>query len=715
MAFGTKYRLQFADYYSRAIKVDFELDGYASTVYAMTPTESSVNIQWPGERNNVFRYVRGSTATIEVRANTIGQYDEFFDAYAKQWKIKIYIDTVLFWTGWYMPGEFMQSFSEINYIVSFRAIDIGYLQDVLYPYADWDMDTPLAVLFNVLDQTGLSLSLKEAVNIYEDSMDKTAADSLLDQCEIDQMAYFDDDFTAVSCYNVLERICSAFNAIFYQDQGVWNLVRVPDMTDTHNYRIFVAGAYSSSSSETKVTTLNKTNPVIINTSGMMMSNPSWQEVNLIWDFGVKNLVPHGRFKNPDVTSITDYFTVSGGTWTFTETVTESERALWGSKNVSTVYYLTLNRTYNVEAAAEWKLRVRFKVRSTRAGGGGDITLRIGILVVVGATTYYLQEDGTWSSVSIDSLTLTDSTWEEWDIFANTFPGTGVMTVRIYMADSTITATSQSTYYDYFEVYAVKTNAVDIQNYTYNQVLSTSNLEPGDEVTMYHNDAIYSNRRDLGSHFIKLLSGDECADWQSIAGSYPANLMVISRNCYASQYSTPSRRLQAAMLTTNSYGNVLSDGTRKYIPSTLTYSMREATIQGEWIEYKTLPGSTEYVTDIDNGHPVTAEYFYDSFSGSGNTATIEKTTYDEQAWCGKNAFMTIVAGATYTVTITLTSLSASDYPKFYFAGTTISDLGEGENVRYITASGSDNYFALCHEVNTLAYFDIEISIKETLGL
>ena len=329
MAYGVKYRVEFVDFYSRAIKVDISQEDWAGAITSITPAYPCLSIEWPADRANIFDPVRGAMATLNVYASSVNQFSEFFDAYETEYKMEIYISAALYWTGFVMVGEHQEAFNSAPYVVSLRAYDLGYLQQLTYDRNLEDDDRIIDVIIECLSHTNYGIDIKERVNIYEDSINSTQSDSMLNQINLHQPAYFDDDWVGDTYYDVLAKLLTTFNAFIMQENGLWNICRVEDMVGAHNYRVMdiTTGGVNSSGSEDNTKTLASYN--IINNSGIMMAASSWKNLMFFQDYGVKNLVHNGHATNEGV-AYTDIWTRVGNS-----TISYSSNAGWyGGSNGS---------------------------------------------------------------------------------------------------------------------------------------------------------------------------------------------------------------------------------------------------------------------------------------------------------------------------------------------------------------------------------------------
>ncbi len=723
MAYSVKFRSEFVDFYSRAVKVDISQEDWSGAVTTITPSYPSLSIEWPSKRGDIFDPVRGAMAKFNVYASTNSQFDEFFDAYETEYKMEIYISSALYWTGWIMVGDHQEAFNSAPYIVSFRAYDLGYLQDIEYDDALEDDDSIIDVIQECLSKTGFSFDLKERVNIYEDSINSTQSDSMLNQINVHQAGFFDADWVGLSCYDILSRELMPFNAFIMQENGVWNVCRVGDMIASHNYRVFnTSGAVTSSGAEDTTKTL--TDYSIIDNSGILLAADSWKNLNLYQDYGIKNLVNNGRF-DKDI-SISDFWTESGtGGTTQIEPLTFNTKFLDGELtgnnfllmgSTTGTVGMTHDLTYAVESANTVRLKVRYRLGFYQLGGSVS-TLKAQFFVTntVGVTSHLLQTDGSWVNATTDTndIPITNRGIIEGEIVSEEFDGTGTLSFAIRDVAGVTGASIYFTYWDYFEVTAIVGASSTIRE-DYSEVIDVNNLTDPSEVVIYHGDSEYTaTGRDvlLGSY--ATTGGSTTDAWRSAYGSAEDKVVQICANNYKAQYTTTARRLQATIKGQINYLDVFENGGKSYIPSSLTYNIDDSEWQGERIEHKQL--WEEVPATFANG--VGAANLYDSFSTSTNFFDPEKT---QTATVAQSTItVTTEVGQRYKLNINIADLAlvgTSDIPEFTFCGVTKSDFVLGDNEWEFVAlstQGSSDVFVESAVADTCD-LSIHIFIYEIIG-
>ena len=302
MALAEKYRCDFKDYYSNDVRVSIYQEGFSGSVTEVTPAKNPLTIEWPGTRGDIYHPVRGATATFNCYASENDQFNEFFDGASKEYRMDVRVDGSTYWRGWLMLEDYQESFNSPPYIVSIQAYDFGYLQRIKWNKSYHGDDDALSVLFKLVNETGILQNIRESVNIYEDSTTSGAGYSPFDQTNIHQNSFMDDSWDSISCYDALTKILRSFNAVLYQENGVYNIVRVPDLTASRNWREYEdASTLVDSGSEDMRSALSNYNE--LNRSVIMMAAPIYKDLNFSVDFGNKNLINNGLVGDLEATPL----------------------------------------------------------------------------------------------------------------------------------------------------------------------------------------------------------------------------------------------------------------------------------------------------------------------------------------------------------------------------------------------------------------------------
>lgn len=95
MAYGVKFRLDFADVKGTAKRVEILQDGYTGDVKELVGTGEPVVIKWEGD-DDFYQPIIGSTCTLNLFQTDTTDYDDFFNAPEKEYKVVISTGLTLF-------------------------------------------------------------------------------------------------------------------------------------------------------------------------------------------------------------------------------------------------------------------------------------------------------------------------------------------------------------------------------------------------------------------------------------------------------------------------------------------------------------------------------------------------------------------------------------------------------------------------------------------
>jgi hypothetical protein len=722
MALGVRYRCEWLDKEDVDLKVDLLQEGYSGAVTSISPAFNTFTIEWNGDRENVLKPVRGAIANFNVQATSAGQFDEFFSAYEKEWQLRFYYDGSLYWTGWVMVGEHIEEIAYPPYEVNFKAYDLGLLQDVYFDATREDDDSMIDVINHALAQTGISQNIKEVVNLYEDSITDGIGVTPLTQINVHQPAYLDDEWNGLTYYEVLERILMPFNAVLFQDNGVWNIVRVPDVAFEHNYRdIDTSGSVTGSGTED---TFVSSFSFLANTP-VYMGVKSWKNLNFIYDPLPNNLIHNGYNENTDVT-LSDFWTTSG-TVVYTTAGGNYAGTHGRLMNIDGTVgtYATHTKTYSVEAADDVRYKLRFRIKMDWTGGVDTCSLTMRIKLTASPSDYYLNlTDGSWELATTNTRLsgFTRYQWREYELLTDKVPDDGTLSFQIIVTSGDFPisgASAEEIFVDYWEITAER-YGVPYEDLT--EEINSDNILNPEQIVIYHGDTNDGNTAGdvfLGS--LQTTAGSVTDNWKSVNGSREDAIQQLCADVYKAQHVTTAKRLQAAIRhATLSPEDVISYDDKKFFFSTFTKDFTNCVADGEWIEIKTGWGD-----DLMNGETMVNGYLasdlFDTFSWSGNTATISHSPYSGAATASLTSGPDLTEGTRYRVTISFANVGSSDLPSFDIGGTVIT---QGE-----LSGTEDNVFEIVSDADYTAHpevmnhasgdactaLEVTITIEEAYGI
>lgn len=237
MAFSAQYIIPFDDVQGDSYTVELSIDGAAVTPVQLVPTDKPFILKYKNNGEPPYPSFVLSEATINFY-NTEGAVfdlqslstgDEF------QWRVDLKRGSDLLWSGFLDLNSCQEEIQDNPKIVSLKATDgIGLLKNI--PFTDngtelYEKKSLVDCIGYCLQFTKLTLPLVIECNIFEASHADRGVSSTNDafrQTLVHTRSFMKSVSEYISCYEVIESICKAFNATFSQAHGEWHIHRFAD-------------------------------------------------------------------------------------------------------------------------------------------------------------------------------------------------------------------------------------------------------------------------------------------------------------------------------------------------------------------------------------------------------------------------------------------------------------------------------------------------------
>jgi|WetSurMetagenome_2_1015567.scaffolds.fasta_scaffold00157_45 uncharacterized protein (TIGR02145 family) len=305
MAYFVKYRCEFKDFLGLDWSIDFLKDLTSQPVIInLIATGNPLNIEYNSDSDEFNEPVRTSKAVMNVYSETDFQLTEFFSVQDFEFKINVYCNSHIYWTGFNVTAEYSEPYDCVPYPVALTAIDgISYLKKILFA-EEVAYTTPAGsviseetvtyyngrrtesqIIFDILGKVYIT-GFGEYVNIYESNMDSDLTDSPLDQ------AYLDVDvFRGFYCWDVLQEILKKYNAVIRQWRGEMVIYRPIELTQALVYgRIFTSAVDKIGTNFAPIQNINRvatpSNLLQFPGSALMIKSPA-KKIVLNQDYGYK--------------------------------------------------------------------------------------------------------------------------------------------------------------------------------------------------------------------------------------------------------------------------------------------------------------------------------------------------------------------------------------------------------------------------------------------
>lgn len=472
MAFNVKYRAEFEQANANAAvtsytkpfwRIDILLDEYEGAINEVNCSASPLIIELEGQNATPYyvkdkkSVIKPSRAEIRLRSTEF-QFIEFANVVSdEEYKVEIYRDigagNVLFWTGWVEPSVFEEPYTKQNHEFLILATDkLDKLSEIRYDNAGslyTGQKTTMVIIADILNKLNLGLNIKSNCNIYEATMDTTAADDPFTQLthhteyfrELDDRTLQDE---ALYCDEVLTQLLAPFGCDIRQINGAWAIRRFANQDASFTERTFnSSGTYQSNTTVDPVLTLTE---VLVNNavtfSGTFAIEKPFKKIELTSNLGLHtNYLAGCWFDNNlwlGTTSLLGW-SVSNVSMTY-----QKGSDLLGGSNA----HLIIDTDGVSKAAAEYmenigsfikkgtkgNVNFYYRVDATGSGTPPDVGYSL-VLEAIDGTVYYMDSSGNWTT----SETRIWASYEEgavgmWQQYKKNdieIPDDGLLKIRLY--------------------------------------------------------------------------------------------------------------------------------------------------------------------------------------------------------------------------------------------------------------------------------------------
>ena len=444
---GPRLSFQYTDASGIDTKVEvFERDYTGEETILDVAGAEPVQLRLRGENGQRTDAIGYSELTLNLVAKTEAEFDFLFTDEERKFMVKHRKDfgagLVEVWRGFITPTLFEESLLATPYDISFEATDqLAFLNDfdfVTDANNAIEGDLRLIEIIAIcLSRTALDLPIRCAVNLYETTMNQTAADDPLDQAYRNVKTY-----EGKSCGEILSDILFTFGATVRQWGGYWHIIRFEEMTASYDYREFDKnGTYVSNGSTNPVVEFkqsNQTNRAAFTDQSQVRAGiGSFGKVELTYDLGLKeNLVDNGSFEESYEAEYNGNI-ISEGFKNWTQAINgnlcvlddvngnDSPRAavlqeIQSGNFENTDYLLSAPKsiTFNNTDGFEYK----FDYYAAGEKGYGTsipqfVRIKWALILTVGVDNYYLQSDGTWATdAGLEFNALFVTNYNSWNTF-----------------------------------------------------------------------------------------------------------------------------------------------------------------------------------------------------------------------------------------------------------------------------------------------------------
>ena len=466
MAYGVKYRLEFADLKGNKRKVEIFKNGYSGAVLPMVGTGEPVEIEWKAEED-LYEPLIGSLCTLNLLVTDDVTYDDFYLYDEREYKVVVYFEASAgswqtYWSGWIVNDLYSQALVSTPYSLSITATDnLGQLDgyDTWMPPITTDNATLWQYMWNALTNLGLGydIYISNDIRIATDSAWK----NVFDQITIKKSGFYHDYYIINDAKMTLRSILMGFNCRLFQSFGRWYIVNCSSYGDQRIIEGIQAGTYTGAGILTaKQGFLNAgTENIkywIYNASGVAQSAVTTNMLKVI----PTNMQPIGQnlFRTPrrpvkkyqqivDISqqqvdlNLNASFEFEYENWTTQLVTTEFANAPFAGrkslKYVGTsalgVYTIRLSSSNSLQAIEGNQYQVLFSVNIDKGGTDNRLPWFLRIEYAPGVYTYWSETNKTWgtspgSVLWNETQVIGAGTFESFKFTAKEAPENGTMQI-----------------------------------------------------------------------------------------------------------------------------------------------------------------------------------------------------------------------------------------------------------------------------------------------
>ena len=231
MAYGVKFRLEFSDDLENGKKIEILKDGYTGTVYDLIGTSDPVQISWDQD-DNFYDPIIGSTCQINLFVTDTTNYDDFYIADEREYKIKIsYKDSSnnyqTYWQGWLLVDQFQEAVTTTPYPITLRGYDAlgsldGFTQPLTTSGGNQLSGVFMVFIHEILENINLGFDIYVSNDIKKDGA--ISGYNIFDQASCGADSFFSDGVDPKNCKEVLEQILKFTNSRIFQSYGRWYII-----------------------------------------------------------------------------------------------------------------------------------------------------------------------------------------------------------------------------------------------------------------------------------------------------------------------------------------------------------------------------------------------------------------------------------------------------------------------------------------------------------
>lgn len=316
--YGLKYTSEFNSHLGHNYIVKILQKDYASSITELVMGGEPVVINFNGVEEK-FDVIRGSECVLQFYCNYDYQFSEIVTADKNEFKIEVYKNGNIYWSGFVIQDNYNEPFQPLPYLTTIRAIDgLGDLKQ--YEFKDYanklilNRMTQIEVVLACLSKLKNATQLVTSIDIYESRIDKNNLNNeALNRVFVNPVLYFKGDDKVSNCADVIKSILELYNAFIYYKEGKYYIERLnyklSDSIVTRTYNIsfdsFSSTVNTNSTSYILGQIGQNQSLKLINNDGNLTYTTPYKFVEVENDINYpKEVVINSQFQNWDTSNTT---------------------------------------------------------------------------------------------------------------------------------------------------------------------------------------------------------------------------------------------------------------------------------------------------------------------------------------------------------------------------------------------------------------------------
>lgn len=308
---GVKYFLIHNSPKGQIHKTTIEIPSYDGEVIYLEGVENTATqLQWNGDENPFDKHVIGSQLTLNIYDTGNIDLDELMLTPDLEYRVKYYIDNVLFWSGFLISDGIQEQLSyrpslqltAVDGMLGMEGLDISITNPQGIDMGSYEsaIRCPLNFIrqcFNTIKNTlPINWMCKTKNSSYIDSDVLAGSVSWSPRGEILTIKKMD-------CYEIFEGILKSFNLHCFQAYGEWWIVNYQDLiANDNNFVGYKIESFDSTTIEGRELDVTIQLKDVLN-QGVRMLNKPISKVKVTYNATrEENIVPNGSMNAIDVTS-----------------------------------------------------------------------------------------------------------------------------------------------------------------------------------------------------------------------------------------------------------------------------------------------------------------------------------------------------------------------------------------------------------------------------